>query len=94
MTTLFFCIAAFVIAWMAASRSLRLGLLAVLAVGYVYGILRANFPESFDKLPASAGHRLVRNIAGYLDPVSALFRGGRGGAQSIFVTEQDKLLSQ
>ena len=54
MTTLFFCIAAFVIAWMAASRSLRLGLLAVLAVGYVYGILRANFPDTYTYLTFDA----------------------------------------
>jgi hypothetical protein len=46
MTTAFFCVGAFVLCLAAANRSLRHGLLALLAVGYVYGILRANFPDT------------------------------------------------
>jgi hypothetical protein len=46
MITAGFCVAAFVLSLMAANRSLRHGLLALLAVGYVYGILRANYPDT------------------------------------------------
>jgi hypothetical protein len=46
MTTIIFCVAAFIGTLAAANRSLRQGLLALLAVGYGYGILRANFPDT------------------------------------------------
>ena len=46
MTTIIFCVAAFIGTLTAANRSLRGGLLALLAVGYGYGILRANFPDT------------------------------------------------
>jgi hypothetical protein len=46
MITIGFCVAAFLGTLAAANRSLRHGLLALLAVGYVYGILRANFPDT------------------------------------------------
>ena len=46
MTTIIFCVAAFLGTLAAANRSLRHGLLALLGVGYGYGILRANFPDT------------------------------------------------
>ena len=46
MTTIIFCVGAFLGTLAAANRSLRHGLLALLAVGYGYGILRANFPDT------------------------------------------------
>jgi hypothetical protein len=46
MTTVFFSAGAFILCFWAANRSLRAGLLAVMSVGYVYGILRANFPDT------------------------------------------------
>lgn len=55
MTTTFFCIAAFVLCVAAANRSLRHGLLALMAVGYGYGILRANFPDTWTYLTFDAG---------------------------------------
>jgi len=55
MTTILFCVAAFVLCLMAANRSLRYGLLAVMAVGYSYGILRANFPDTWTYLTFDAG---------------------------------------
>jgi hypothetical protein len=39
-------VAAFVLCLAAANRSLKYGLLALLGVGYAYGILRANFPDT------------------------------------------------
>lgn len=54
MTTIFFTAAAFLICLAAANRSLRQGLLAVAAVGYVYGILRANFPDTWTYLTFDA----------------------------------------
>ncbi len=54
MSTIFFCLAAFVLALMAANRSLRLGLLTVLGVGYIYGILRANYPDTWTYLTFDA----------------------------------------
>ena len=46
MTTIFFSAGAFILCLWAANRSLRYGLLSVMIVGYVYGILRANFPDT------------------------------------------------
>ena len=54
MTTLVFCIAAFALALVAANRSLKHGLLALLGVGYIYGILRANFPDTWTYLTFDA----------------------------------------
>ena len=45
MIGILFCVGAFAIAFLAARRSLTAGLSAVLAVGYFYGIVRANFPD-------------------------------------------------
>jgi hypothetical protein len=55
MTTLFFCAGAFLLCLMAANRSLKLGLSALIGVGYVYGILRANFPDTWTYLMFDAG---------------------------------------
>jgi hypothetical protein len=46
MTTIFFSAGAFILCLWAANRSLRYGLLSVIAIGYLYGILRANFPDT------------------------------------------------
>src|SRR3989442_12197068 len=45
MTSLSLCGLALLVTYLAARRSLSAGLLATLAVGYVYGIARANFPD-------------------------------------------------
>lgn len=50
MTTAFFFGGAFILCLLASNRSLRQGLLALILVGYVYGILRANFPDSWTYL--------------------------------------------
>jgi len=54
MTSIAFCIAAFTLCLAAAHRSLRQGLLALVAVGYVYGLLRANFPDTWTYLTFDA----------------------------------------
>ena len=54
MTTLVFCGAAFVLCLTASNRSLRHGILALLSVGYIYGILRANFPDTWTYLTFDA----------------------------------------
>jgi hypothetical protein len=41
------CVAAFVFSYFAGRRSLVAGLVCVIGVGYFYGILRANLPETF-----------------------------------------------
>jgi hypothetical protein len=45
MTTAVFCAVAFVACLLAGNRSLKHGLLTLIGIGYVYGILRANFPD-------------------------------------------------
>jgi hypothetical protein len=45
MTTAIFCATAFVACLLAGNRSLKHGLLTLIGIGYVYGILRANFPD-------------------------------------------------
>jgi hypothetical protein len=45
MTTAILCAAAFVACLLAGNRSLKHGLLTLIGIGYVYGILRANFPD-------------------------------------------------
>jgi hypothetical protein len=47
MTSLSLCGLALLVTYLAARRSLCAGLLATLAVGYVYGIARANFPDGY-----------------------------------------------
>lgn len=54
MITVFFCAGAFLLCLLAANRSLRLGLLALLGVGYGYGILRANFLDTWTYLTFDA----------------------------------------
>lgn len=55
MTTIVFFAGAFLLCFAAATRSLRHGLLALLTVGYGYGILRANFPDTWTYLAFDAG---------------------------------------
>jgi hypothetical protein len=55
MTTAFFCGAAFLGCLLAGNRSLKHGLLTLLGIGYVYGILRANFPDVWTYLMFDAG---------------------------------------
>lgn len=45
--SLFLCLAAFTICFLAGRRSLVAGLTATFGVGYAYGIVRANLPETF-----------------------------------------------
>lgn len=47
MTSAFLCLAAFVFAYVAARRSLVAGIITVMTVGYFYGILRANLPDTY-----------------------------------------------
>ena len=54
MTTILFCAGAFIACLLAANRSLRHGLLTLLAIGYGYGILRANFPDTWTYLTFDA----------------------------------------
>lgn len=54
MTSIAFCLAAFTLCLAAAHRSLRQGLLALIAVGYIYGLLRANFPDTWTYLTFDA----------------------------------------
>jgi hypothetical protein len=55
MTTVFLCVGAFLACLMAANRSLRTGLLALIGIGYFYGILRANLPDVWTYLMFDAG---------------------------------------
>ncbi len=54
MTTAFFFVGALILCLAAASRGLRQGLIALIAIGYVYGILRANFPDTWTYLTFDA----------------------------------------
>jgi hypothetical protein len=54
MTTVLFTLAAFGLSLVAANRSLRAGILVLVSVGYVYGILRANFPDTYTYLTFDA----------------------------------------
>ena len=64
MTTAFFCGAAFLGCLLAANRSLKHGILALIGIGYIYGILRANFPDAWTYLMFDAGRvRAVRRAA-------------------------------
>ncbi len=47
MTSIALCMAAALLSFVAARRSLVTGLLTVLGIGYAYGITRANLPETF-----------------------------------------------
>ncbi|HEX8474138.1 MAG TPA: hypothetical protein VF666_08910 [Pyrinomonadaceae bacterium] len=47
MTSAILCIAAFAFAYIGGRRSLVAGLVTVMSVGYFYGILRANLPETY-----------------------------------------------
>jgi hypothetical protein len=47
MTSIVLCMAAALLSFVAARRSLVAGLLTVLSIGYTYGITRANLPETF-----------------------------------------------
>lgn len=47
MVSIFLCVAAFAFCYVAGRRSLVAGLTTVFTVGYLYGILRANVPETY-----------------------------------------------
>ena len=55
MTTAFFCAAAFLGCLLAGNRSLKHGLVMLVGIGYIYGILRANFPDVWTYLMFDAG---------------------------------------
>jgi hypothetical protein len=52
---IYLCLLAFALCYTAARRSLVSGLVAVLGVGYAYGITRANVPETFSHFIFDAG---------------------------------------
>jgi hypothetical protein len=47
MTSVILCIAAFIFSFVAGRRSLVAGLVTVMTVGYFYGIMRANLPDTY-----------------------------------------------
>lgn len=47
MTSIVFCILSFIAAFLLTRKSLRYGIIAAVAVGYFYGIVRANFTEVY-----------------------------------------------
>src|SRR5215471_8133507 len=49
------CLGAFLAVFLFTRRSLVAGMIAVLAVGYLYGIVRANVPQSFSHFIFDAG---------------------------------------
>jgi hypothetical protein len=51
----YLCIVAFVVCLMAGRRSLVAGLTVLLAIGYAYGIVRANLPDAFSHFIFDAG---------------------------------------
>jgi hypothetical protein len=53
--SLFLCLVAFVACYIAGRRSLVSGLVALLAIGYAYGIVRANVPETYSHFIFDAG---------------------------------------
>jgi hypothetical protein len=53
--SLYLCLLSFALCYWAGRRSLLDGLVAVLAVGYAYGITRANLPETFSHFIFDAG---------------------------------------
>ena len=55
MMSILLCLLAFAFCYFAGARSLVQGLVAVLGVGYVYGITRANVPETFSHFIFDAG---------------------------------------
>ena len=55
MTSIALCVASFALCFQLARRSLVAGLCAVLGIGYVYGIVRANLPDGFSHLIFDAG---------------------------------------
>jgi hypothetical protein len=54
-TSIVLCLLSFALCYWAGRRSLLYGLIAVLSVGYVYGIVRANVPETFSHFIFDAG---------------------------------------
>lgn len=68
MTGLLLCVAAAVITWFAARRNIVSGLVALLAVGYVYGIVRANVPQALTHFVFDGA------VAGFY---ASVFRPGR-----------------
>ena len=55
MITIALCAGSFIACLMAGNRSLRAGLLTIIGIGYVYGILRANLPDTWTYLMFDAG---------------------------------------
>src|ERR1041384_1588295 len=54
-TSLLLCILSFALCYWASRRSLSSGLIALLGVGYIYGITRANIPETYSHFIFDAG---------------------------------------
>src|SRR6266516_2088766 len=53
--SIYLCLLSFVLCYVAGRRSLVSGLVAVIAVGYLYGVTRANVPETFSHFIFDAG---------------------------------------
>lgn len=53
--SLYLCLLSFALCYLAGKRSLVAGLVAVLGVGYAYGIVRANLPETFSHFIFDSG---------------------------------------
>ena len=60
---------------MAASRSLKLGLCAIIGVGYIYGIARANYPDTWTYLMFDLG-AIALYIAQLWKPMTPAQRAG------------------
>ena len=55
MISILFAVGSFLTCLVAASRSLKLGLCAIIGVGYIYGIARANYPDSWTYMMFDVG---------------------------------------
>jgi hypothetical protein len=77
MTALIFCIVSFILVFVCGKRSLGAGIVALLTVGYSYGIVRANFPQNASHLIFDLG-MIGLYAAAFAKPVrgAARFRSG------------------
>ena len=55
MISILLAVGSFLTCLLAASRSLKLGLCAIIGVGYIYGIARANYPDTWTYLMFDLG---------------------------------------
>ena len=55
MTSIILAVGSFLACLLAGTRSLKYGLAAIIGVGYIYGIARANYPDTWTYLMFDAG---------------------------------------